>query len=198
MSLTLCNDRAVFGQCVHSPQPRNIYVHLLWGWFLPRWKRKVQQGCRKSLAARHHVVCPKQSPDHLLLWHRNSPELALGCRRQREGCFPPPRCLQYCALRNRQALFQSSICCLELSPELYLFLFFHCFRRRQQTRVTMLRITTRAKLEMIEMITVMEYVGEKGGGGGGTCGVSPFGFLVPTGNDAVMQTKSEGYACARL
>lgn len=98
---------------------------------------------------------------------------------------PSNRHLQDCALRSRQAVFQSSICCLELSPEFYLFLFFHCFRRRQQTRVTMPRITLRAKLEMIEMITVMEYVGEKDGGGG-RFGISPFGFLVPSDKDAVM------------
>lgn len=67
---------------------------------------------------------------------------------------------EFAGLRNRQVLFQSSICCLELNPGLYLFLFFHCFRRRQQTRVIMPRITIRAKLEMIKMITFMEYVGE--------------------------------------
>lgn len=59
------------------------------------------------------------------------------------------------------------------------------------------RITTRAKLEMIEIITVMEYVGEKGGGGG-RFEVSPFGFLVPSDNDAVTQTKSKGYVSASL
>lgn len=74
-----------------------------------------------------------------------------------------------------------------------LFLFFHCFRRRQQTRVTMPRITTRAKLEMIEMITVMEYVGEKGGGGG-RFGVSPFGFLVPSDNNASPQGDTLQYS----
>lgn len=153
-------------------------------------ERALQQGIMLCAQNSHQITfCSGTGTRQSLHW------AAAGKGR---AASPPPRCLQYCALRNRQALFQSSICCLELSPELYLFLFFHCFRRRQQTRVTMLRITTRAKLEMIEMITVMEYVGEKGGGGGGTCGVSPFGFLVPTGNDAVMQTKSEGYACARL
>lgn len=61
----------------------------------------------------------------------------------------------------------------------------------------MLRITTKAKLEMIEMITVMEYVGENGRGGG-RFGISPFGFLVPSANDAEMQTKPKGYAYASL
>lgn len=60
----------------------------------------------------------------------------------------------------------------------------------------MLNTTTRAKLEMIEMITVMEYVGENGGGGG-RFRVSPFGFLVPIDNNSVMQIKSEGYASSR-
>lgn len=140
-------------------------------------------------------MSPKQPPGQLLLWHKHLSELALDCHRQREGCFPPTRRLQGCALRNRQALSQGSICCLELRTEIYLFLVFHCFCRRQQTMVTMPRITARAKLEMIEMITVMECVGEKGGEGG-RFGVSPFGFLVPSDSDTVMQIKPEGYASA--
>lgn len=51
-----------------------------------------------------------------------------------------------------------------------------------------MKITISAKLEMMEIMTVMEYVGEKGGGG--RFGVSALGFLVPCVKKAVMKTKT--------
>lgn len=63
----------------------NNFPHLLQEWFLPGWKKQVEQGCWKSSAARFCAMSPKQPPGRLLLCHKDSPELALGCHRQREG-----------------------------------------------------------------------------------------------------------------
>lgn len=50
-----------------------------------------------------------------------------------------------------------------------------------------IRMITNAKLEMMEIMTVMEYAGDKAEEEG-KCGVSTFGFVVPCDNDSETKT----------
>lgn len=97
-----------------------------WAYFFQDGKGRCSRAIERALQ-QGVMTCP-QSPGHLRLWHRSLTKLALGCRRQREGCCPLPGVHRTLLSETRKPFFQSSISCTELGSKLYLFLFFHCFR----------------------------------------------------------------------
>lgn len=127
VSLTLWNNGTVFGQCAHTPQPGDNYLHLLQSCLIPEWKREVQQGCRKSLASKVSCLIPKRPTRPPSALAQGLTRACIGLPQATGWLLPSTRNSQDCTLRNRQALFQSSIVALNEVPSFTFFCFSTAF-----------------------------------------------------------------------